>query len=343
MKDKKTSKQIVDESIEVVDILKKMPAFQNSIPWIEKYRPQQIDDIIMDEYVEKQVEIFLQNRENIHMIITGFPGVGKTSTARCIARKILGNNLEQGYLELNAAEDRGIRSISTIIPPFCKKINNFGESKIILLDEADNMTSKCQYDIKNMMEVFGKKTKFIFTCNESTKIIEDIQSVCRIIRFKNLMPEQICKYLSKICEIENIKCNNKGLNTICYISDGDMRKAINNLQVTAYSYGNITEENVLKICKMPDPKEIKIIIDHCIKGELEKANEHMEEIIAEGYYYMDIVTSFIYVLVHSDMNNDIKLKLIDIANQTKIAVSTGLRSKLQLTAMICRLVKINLR
>ncbi|XWV26269.1 putative replication factor C small subunit [Tupanvirus soda lake] len=313
---------------------------ENSIPWTEKYRPTNIEDIILDEHVEQQIKIFLEDQKNVHLIITGLPGIGKTTTVRCIAKKILGANISQGYLELNAAEDRGVRSISTIIPPFCKRVVNFESSKIILLDEADNMTAKCQCDINDMIKEYGRKTKFIFTCNDSTKIIEDIQSVCRIVRFKKLTDKQICTYLSKICKTENIPFDKGGLATICYISNGDMRKSINDLQKTAYTFGKVTKETVLSICKVPDPDEIKKIIDLCMNNKLVEADREMDNIIKQGYYYLDIVTGFIYVLSsYEGMDEDLKLRLIQIVNQTKIVVSTGLRSKLQLSAMICRLIK----
>jgi len=312
---------------------------ENSIPWTEKYRPRNIEDIILDEYVAQQIKIFLKDRENVHLIITGVPGIGKTTSVRCIAKKILGENIDKGYLELNAAEDRGVRSTSAIIPPFCKRVVNFTSSKIILLDEADNMTAKCQCDINEMIKKYGRKTKFIFTCNDSTKIIEDIQSICRIIRFKILTDDQIKSYLSKICEIEKIPFDESGLSTICYISNGDMRKSINDLQKTAYTFGKITKETVLGICKVPDPDEIKKIINLCKNKKLLEADQEMDNIIKQGYYYLDIVSGFIYVLkILEDMEEDLKLRLIQIVNQTKITVSTGLRSKLQLSAMICRLI-----
>lgn len=313
---------------------------ENSIPWTEKYRPNNIEDVIFDPDVEKQINIFLQDRENVHLIITGFPGVGKTSTVKCIAKHILGENLEKGYLELNSAEDRGVKSVSTIIPSFCKKIVNFTSSKIILFDEADNMTAKCQYDINNMIKIFGKKTKFIFTCNDSTKIIEDIQSICRIVHFRQLTNEQINKYLIKICEIENIEYDKSGLDTICYISDGDMRKSINDLQKTAYTFGNITKQTVLNICKVPDPDDIKKIINFCFQENLVLADKELDNIISYGYYYLDIVSAFSFVI--SKMTNldiSLKLRMIRVINNTKIIVSTGLRSKLQLSAMICKLIK----
>ena len=92
-----------------------------SVPWIEKYRPNNIEDIILDEQTERQIRIFLENRSDIHLVITGLPGIGKTTTVRCIAKKVLGEHMDSCYLELNAAEDRGVKSIGTIIPPFYMK------------------------------------------------------------------------------------------------------------------------------------------------------------------------------------------------------------------------------
>lgn len=311
---------------------------ENSILWIEKYRPVSLEEVVIDPLIEEHIRVLSLDRDNIHLIITGLPGIGKTSTVRCIARKILGENLDEGYFELNAAEDRGMRSISSIISQFCKKKVNFTCSKIILFDEADNMTTKCQYDINKMIKIYGKRTRFIFTCNDCTKIIEDIQSICRILRFKKLTNEQITKHLEKICQAEKVQYQAAGLDAICYISDGDMRKAINNLQLTACSFQKITKQNVLGICKMPDPEEIRTILSLCQKRKLEKAIDKLYHIINQGYCYSDIITSFIYVL--SSDNNPTNLVLIDQISKTKIIFSSGLKSELQLVAMICRIISI---
>jgi replication factor C subunit 2/4 len=311
---------------------------ENSIPWIEKYRPSCLDEIILDPYTKNQIKVFLQNKEGVHLIITGSPGVGKTSTVRCIARELLGENLNQGYLELNSADDRGVKSISLTVPSFCKRVVNFDCSKVILLDEADNMTNKCQYDINEMIKQYGKKVKFIFTCNDSKKIIPDIQSVCHILRFKHLTQSQITTYLEKICQKENIPFDKTGMDTICYICAGDMRKAINNLQLTAFSYQNIVKDNVLKICKMPDPEDIKLIIAMCCKKDLNSAISELQIVLSRGYCYLDVVNSFIYILGSYDFSMEVRLKLINIVNHTKINISTGLRSELQLFSMICSII-----
>jgi len=311
---------------------------ENSIPWIEKYRPGKIDDIIMEKNIEDQIKLFLVERDNIHLILTGLPGVGKTSTVKCIAKKLLGPYLNEGYLELNAADDRGIKSIDVLIPTFCRKSVPFTQSKIILLDEADNMTSKCQYDINSSIKKYGKKTKFIFTCNDSSKIVEDIQSVCHIVHLKKLSEPQIYNYLRKICEAEGVKYQKSGLELVCSISDGDMRKAINNLQIISYSYKIINKKNVLLICQVPDPEKIKIILELCMEQDFNGAIEELEKIMESCHYYSDIITGFYHTV--NKMNLKDKLEILDIVFQTKITFSVGTRSKLQIIAMVARIIKI---
>ena len=307
--------------------------------WIEKYRPQKISELVLDSDIEDRINAFLQNRNNVHLMISGMPGVGKTTTVRCVAKKILGENIKDGYLELNAAEDRGVGSISAIIPPFCRRVVNFNKSRVILFDEADNLTQKCQHIIANMIKEFGYNTKFIFTCNVSDKIIEDIQSVCRIIRYKPLTNEQIKKYLINICAKEGIKYNDSGLNIICTISGGDMRKAINDLQKTAYTYNKIDKKSVISICSIPDPADIEKVIKYCLEKNIDSAIESTTMLIEEGFHYPVIITSFVNVLItFPDISEHMRLQLIHIVNQTKIIISTSSRSRLQLTGMICRLI-----
>lgn len=315
---------------------------QYSIPWIEKYRPSDISDIILDDITKKQIDIFISCDGNAPLIITGVPGIGKTTSGKCIATKLLQNDISTGYLELNAADERGSKNITTIIPPFCKKSLNYNKPKIILLDEADNLTSKCQNDIIKLIKEYGANTKFIFTCNDSSKIIQNIQSVCRIIRFKKLSPQQVKYRLKYICEKENVQYEDEALDTIFNISEGDLRKAINDLQKTVFSFGIITKETVLTVCKIPDPTIISEITKLCFEKKLEDANLKLDIIIREGYYYSDIISGFTNVLSNNTaLDERIKNMSLDIVNQTKIIISNGVRSKLQLSAMIARLVNIS--
>jgi replication factor C subunit 2/4 len=311
-----------------------------SMPWIEKYRPKVFADLILDPDIKKQLEIFLRDIPNQHLILTGDPGVGKTSAVKCLAKELLGEQLNEGYTELNSAEDRNAKSISALIPPFCKKIFPYNKSKVILLDEADNATDKCQSDLSDLIKQFGAKTKFVFTCNESHKIIEDIQSVCLIVHFKKMSEEQIIMYLERICKAENVKSDKAGLAMVSSIAEGDMRKAINCLQQTAVTFGKVTKTAVMSICKIPDPERIAKILDLCAKKELLNANLELENIIREGYCLQDITTSIINLLsADANLEDKRKYKLVDIASHTKVLLSIGIKTKLQMCAMLCKLIE----
>jgi len=218
----------------------------SSTPWIEKYRPETLNDIVLDESIMNQLKIFLQGDSLNHLIITGFPGIGKTSAVKCLAREILKENFRNGF----------------------KKKVSFGQPKIILLDEADNITPKAQQEISKMMKEYTSSTKFIFTCNDSTSIIEAIQSNCSIIRFRRLTDKQIKSYLEKICAKEGADYTSKGLDAIIYSSMGDMRKAINNLQVIFCGFKSITESSVYRIVEYPNPELIREIIGLILESNI---------------------------------------------------------------------------
>ncbi len=312
---------------------------QHSIPWTEKYRPNNIEDIVLDPTIHRQIQTLLKKKD-VHAIFTGSPGIGKTTTVKCIAAHLLGDMQDVGYMEMNAAEDRGVRSISTSVPSFCKRSTCLTTSKIILLDEADSMMPKCQEDIVEMIKKYGANTKFLFTCNDSSKMIEPLQSLCTIIRYSSMTMPQVSQYLKYICKTENIPFNTAGLEMIYYVCKGDMREAINNLQKTAYAYENITKENVLEICKFPDPEELRVIIIYCLEKNANKAYRELDNIIARGYHYQDIITGFLCALETHVMEEKLRLTLTTIVLKTKIHISIDVRSRLQLSAMMARMILV---
>ncbi len=162
-------------------------------PWIEKYRPQFLTDIVGNrEAVERLTAIAsMGNLPNI--ILTGPPGCGKTTSILCLAREMLGENYKNAVLELNASDARGIDVVRNKIKMHAQKKVTLppGRHKIIILDEADSMTSAAQQALRRTMEIYSNTTRFAIACNNSTKIIEPIQSRCALLRFTRLSDAEV--------------------------------------------------------------------------------------------------------------------------------------------------------
>ena len=163
------------------------------IPWIEKYRPQTIDEIELDESIRCQLKQYtLESLPNI--IICGLPGTGKTSTALIIAKRLL--TCTDACIELNASDNRGITMINDLTNNFVRK--QFVDTrKIIILDEADNITKKAQQQLINLIENYPN-IRFIMTCNSINCMIEALQSRCVLLQFDRLNTACLNKKLSSI-------------------------------------------------------------------------------------------------------------------------------------------------
>lgn len=338
-----------DESIFcLVDIkknIKKKNMTLNS-PWIEKYRPISVDELVLDTGTLNKIKKIILDKNMPNIIITGVPGIGKTSTILCIAKNLLGKYFEQGVLELNASDERGVKTVQESIEYFCKKKmdidQNFTKHKIVLLDEADNMTKKAQQSINNLMEQYHTTTRFAFTCNNSSDIIEAIQSRCIIFRYCRLTNQQVTDRLKKICQIEKIPYSEEGLNAIVITAQGDLRQAINNLQLTFNGYTDVNPENVYKLCDKPHPLIIQNILIACSKKDFKTALIYLNELRNGGYSSSDISISMINTIKFMDdslINKSLKITYMDEISKACLNISKGINTPLQLTGAIARLCK----
>jgi replication factor C subunit 2/4 len=321
----------------------------NSIPWIEKYRPKSIEDVVLEPNTYTKIKKIIEERDMPNIIITGMPGIGKTTTIQCIARSIFGKYVNELVLELNASDDRGIKAVQDTIITFCKKkidINKdnkqkYAEHKIIILDEADNMTSKAQRLINNLMEKYHKTTRFAFTCNNSSDIIEAIQSRCIIFRYYRLNVEQVVSRLKTICTIESVPYEEEALGEIAIFSQGDLRHAINNLQLTFNGFSEITIDFIYQICDKPQPVIIKKIFKVCLDKNLMEALKILFELKEKGYSGSDITLSMMNTLrlaAYYDISEEDKIKLSNkVAKATNI-ISRGVDTNLQLTSCIASII-----
>ena len=215
---------------------------------MEKHRPREIKDIVGNHEGVQRLEIIGREGNLPNIIISGPPGTGKTTSILCLANALLGAAAKEAVLELNASDERGIDVVREKIKMFAKKKVTLppGRHKLVLLDEADNMTTAAQQALRRIMEIYSDSTRFALACNISSKIIEPIQSRCAILRFGRLSDEEILKRLKEVLAKEQVPYNDKGLEALIFTADGDMRQALNNAQSTAAGFKFITSDDVYK-------------------------------------------------------------------------------------------------
>ena len=163
------------------------------LPFVEKYRPVVLADIVGNSETVERLKVIAEEGNMPNLIIAGPPGTGKTTSVTCLARAMLGPAYKEALLELNASDDRGIEVVRNKIKMFAQKKVTLppGRHKIIILDEADAMTKGAQQALRRTMEIYSATTRFALACNNSTKLIEPIQSRAAILRYTKLSNEEV--------------------------------------------------------------------------------------------------------------------------------------------------------
>jgi len=284
------------------------------LPWIEKYRPKNIDEIISHDMNIETIKKLLQGGALPHLLFHGSPGTGKTSTIMALAKEIYGNNMRLMVMKLDASDDRGINSVREDIKGFAEKSNMFQKGvRLIILDEADSMTFDAQFALRRIIEKYSTTIRFCLICNYENKIIPAIRSRCANFRFSNIDIKHICNKLNHIVISENISTEENVISTIALLAKGDLRKAINLLQSVslqmATSHNYITVNMCYDVAGVPSQKEINNMLDVLLNNNINfnESYEIVTNIIKnQGYALSTVLKEMVLVII----NNESILKMM---------------------------------
>ena len=271
------------------------------LPWVEKYRPDNLEDIVLSKYNKATLINMIKQKYIPNMLLYGPPGTGKTTTVINLIKNYqkLNNELNQGLLiHLNASDERGIDIIRNQIQVFVNSNGLFKKGiKFVVLDEVDYMTKNAQQALKQLIQEYNESVRYFLICNYISKVDQSLQQEFILMRFSQLPKDDILNYLNMIIDKENIKICNKVLTYIINNFNYDIRSMINYLQANQNNIDIIN--NIVNI-------DNDCILSNIKHNNLKKTKAYIQDISRENNIDIrDILTNLLKEISnnHKDLNN----------------------------------------
>ena len=304
--------------------------------WIEKYRPSNLSEVVGQTPVTSRLKNYVKERSMPHLLFAGPAGTGKTTSALALSKELFGELWKHNLHELNASDERGIDVVRGKIKEFARTAP-LGEDgfKIIFLDEADALTGAAQAALRRTMEKYSRTCRFVMSCNFSSKIIEPIQSRCADFRFRPLKAEDVERYLKFVAVKEELNIDKEAYESLTYLAQGDLRRAINGLQMAAAAKVDITPDVVYQAVAAARPEEVKDALEMSLNNNFAGARERLDTLqITYGLAGEDVLRQMHRSVRDLEVPDTIKVQMIEKLAEADFRLSEGANARIQIEAVI---------
>ena len=303
-------------------------------PWIEKYRPENFEDIILNDNNKIILKNMITNNCLHRLLFYGPPGTGKTTTILNLIKKYQTQYNERGddlIIHLNASDERGIDIIRSQIQSFANSKTLFNKGKkFIILDEIDYMTKSAQQALKTVITECDESVCFCLICNYISRIEKSVQDIFTHFHFNSLTPKYILRFLKNVVKTENITISTNKLHKVIEFFNSDIRSMINYLQINQYNINEIcivdktTYNKILNIIPKKPIKHIINKIDTLSKKNNISKREILKNlcyilqdyIVNENFQNSKKITSLIKYVLH-DKENEVEYLLYYMVSKLK--------------------------
>ncbi|KAH8740712.1 replication factor C like AAA ATpase [Cryptosporidium ryanae] len=322
----------------------------SNILWVEKYRPKNVVDISHQVEVVKMLKHVLISGNMPHLLFYGPPGTGKTSAILALTRELFGpNEYRNRILELNASDERGINVVREKIKTWTRQIVQTNKNheitgkqlpswKVVILDEAEMMTSEAQSALRRIIEMSAKNTRFVIICNYISKIIEPLASRCAKFRFQPISVKAQIERLKFISEKENIEYEDGLFDSIVNLTEGDLRRGITILQSVSELFGReqqIGVNSVVDIAGIPPNKVIERILKSCTVDGTESILNESILVANEGWDVSSIIRLLAEFIIKNISLDDSKKAFIMLKiSEADIKISDGSNEFLTILSLL---------
>lgn len=317
--------------------------FGRDLPWVEKYRPSSLDEVVAQENVICTLKRLMEIGSMPHLLFYGPPGTGKTTTVKACATHLFGRErVRANTLELNASDDRGIDVVRNLIKEFCSTGSVFFTTtkgmtsfKLVILDEADHMSHDAQAALRRVIEKYTRNARFCILCNHVNKIIPALQSRCTRFRFSAVKKTEMLPKLRFVVTQEGLPFTEEGLAAAYQLSQGDLRRCLNTLQASALSCKEVTMDSIYRVTGNATPQEISQMIGAMLSGDLSSSWAKLEGLVlASGVSMADLVRDIYPIMMSMDLPQDCKRFLLVKLSDLEYYAAIGCKETIGLSGLL---------